>query len=335
MSATSNEFAIDQIDKARYGLQSQIYTFGPTSLPTGLTTVFQVQNWNKSSDGAAKACILESLAMTQQAFSNNAGVQAIWTADNVPSDSAQGWADGFRAGLRAYPTRAIAKDNLKLVLSNTTSAPISGFQCNYGVSVVSLNLFQRLLNGWPSNAADQAAISSLQQAANTANPSNPKNISNEIQQLLQSGYRPFSLAQMLTSLFENRRVSNPKNCVPFHLAVGTGATASPTKTINVPNGLVYILRGISLEGSPSMNLVIDRDGDSALINQLNGAAWVQADDLPWEFFVPFNDHIGVTANGSSATYVVRLDIEAYQESDLLLAHLMMGSLTPKVQVGLQ
>jgi hypothetical protein len=336
MGATLNAFGIDQIDKARYGLQSQIYTFGPVTLPAGQTTVFQVQNWNtrdSSSANIAKVCILKSIAATQ-----NAGVQITWAADNQQSDQAQGWTDGYPAGLRAYPTFAVAGSNLKLVVNNTTGAPIAVFQLNYGVTVMSLNLFQRLLYGFTANDADSAALQALQSQA-----SQNQDINSEVTRLLQGGNRPFALDSVLMNLFENRRISNPPAVVPFHMAVPANSTASVTKTISVGGNLVYVLRGISLEGAAAgMNIVIDRDSDAALVNQLNAAAFAQADDLPWPFFIPFNNHIGITCNGSSgATYPVRLDIEAYQSSDLMLAHLTavgqtgMGTITPKVQIGLQ
>jgi hypothetical protein len=343
-SATLNGFAIDQIEKARYGVQHQTYTYGPTTLPVGQSTIFQVQNWNTQADGTAKVCVLTDLAATQ-----NSAAQLQWMNDSQQSDQAQGWTDGYPANMLPYPTFVVAGKNLKLVANNMSGAPINNFQLNYGLAVLSLNLFQRLLYGFSSNAADQAALNSLQQDENqraAQRGSTPQNINNEISRLLSSGHRPFSLESVIKNLLDNRRITNPKDAVPFHMTIAANATASPTKNINVGNGdtvqFVYVLKGISLEGATAgLTLTIDRDNDVALVNQLNAAAYVQVPDIPWQFFIPAKDHFGVTINGNPGTYPVRLDIEAYQASDLMIAHLTavgqtgMGSITPKTQVGLQ
>ncbi len=336
MPATLNAFNKEQITFARYGLQSQIYTFGPISLPTGQTVVFNVQNWNPSSS-IDKVCILESLATSPP----DPLVQIQWVADGNQSDTAQGWTDGFPTGTRALPVFAVAGSNLRLVINNMRVTPLASFQLNYGVTVMSYNLFQRLLQGFAPNAADQTALASLQSDENAKaaqRGTTPQNLTNEVSRLLASGSRPFSLGSMLTNLFENRRVTSPTESIPFHLVIATGMTESPTKTISVPSGLVYILRGISLEGANAgLTMNIDRDDDTALVNQLNAPAFAQADDLPWPFFLPANNYFGVTLNGNPGTYPVRLDIEAYNDSSLMLGHLMMvGTPTPpKIQVGLQ
>lgn len=321
-----------QIDAARYGYQMQTYTWGPATLNPGPIQIFSVQAWNPPSGDINKICVIESIAATQ-----NASVQLQWTYDGVQSDSAQGWTDGFPAGLRRYPTRIIAAKQLSLVATNQSGASISDFQLNYEVSVLSLNAAQRLLLGYQLTSMDAAAIADLQNRANAAAPEGvqPTNVSSQITSLMKSGQLPLSLEHIYENLFANRRVSNPALAVPIHLTIATGQTVSSTRTINVPTGMVYILRGIAMEGASVVTLSIDRDGDGSYINALNGAAFVQADDLPWRFFVPFKDHIAASISGSPGTYPVRIDVDAYVASDLMLQHLLVQPMSASVEVGMR
>jgi len=329
MSATLNTFNdLNQIRHANYGLQTQTYTWGPGTLPTGETQIFSLSNWNQG-NAVVKAVILEAVAATQAA-----GVQVYWTADTLLSDRAQGWTSGFPAGMRMYPTRAVAGTNMALYVKNNSGAPIANFQFNYVMTVISLNTFQRLLNGFAYTSDDNANIA--------AQMKNEGDVVKKIANYFSQGYRPFSMSSMFANLFENRRISNPPDTAPFKLSIPTDATVSTSKSISVTNpgsgppNFVYILKGISLEGAPAgMTLTIDRDGDTALVNELNAPAWVQADEKPWPFFLPANNHYQITANGNPGDYYVRLDIEQYNASQLLLAHLNMGVDITQVDLGLQ
>ena len=319
----ANIFDQSQIDKARYGYQKQTYTWGPATLAVGSTTIFTVQNWNTPNNEVKKICTLDGLYATQ-----NINVQLQWTYDDYQSDQAQGWTDGFPSDMRKYPTRAISSRLLKLVVNNQTGSTIANFQINYEVSVQTINTFQRLLLGFQSTKADTDALSDLASAQ--------PDINTQVQQLLSKGTFPHSFTSVYNALFLNRRVSNPPTAVPFHLVIPSGGTLSNIRTITVPTGLIYIIRGISLEGAPNITLSIDRDNDSTYVNTINAQAFVQIDDSPWEFFIPFKDHIAVSATGSTAaTYPVRIDIDAYMASDLLSQHLLMSNVTSKVQIGLQ
>ena len=326
MSATLNQFAQDQIDKARYGIQTQTYTFGPVSLPTGQSTVFSVQNWNLDND-IAKVCIIEGIAVSPQ----NSGVQVTWTADNVPSEGSQGWTDAYPAGCRMLPVYVVAGKSLSLVVNNQSGAAVSNFQLNYVVTVMTFNLFQGMLFGFGQTKLDTAAIQALQQ--------DQPDIMKEINRLFAAGNRPFSMATVFDALFANRKLNTPSLSVPFHLTIPPGQTQSAPRSVPVSNsgGLVkyvYVLRGVSMEGAPAVTMTVNRDNDTDLINQLNGPAFVQADDHPWPFFVPAKGHYVITYSGSPGTYPGYLQFDAYLASDLMLAHLDL-KVTPKSQIGLQ
>jgi hypothetical protein len=318
----ANTFDQSQIDKGRYGYQKQTYTWGPATLAVGSTQVFSVQNWNPMNGDVNKICILESLAATQ-----NANVQLQWRYDNQQSDTAQGWTDAFPAGLRRLPTRAIAAKQLILTANNLSGGTIASFQLNYEVSVQSLTSMQRLFLGFALTSADKAALAEI--------ANNEKDINSKVTELLNKGTKPNSFESIYNALFASRRLSNPDMAIPFHLTIPTGGTVSQARNIQVPSGLIYVLRGISMEGASAVTVNIDRDNDSSYVQDLNGAAWVQADELPWNFFMPFKDHISISITGTAGTYPVRLDIDAYMSSELLLQHLRMAPVTSKVQVGLQ
>lgn len=343
MPATLNAFSSTSFNQLAFGIETQTYTFGPVTLGTGETQIFSVQNWNSSDDDIQKVVILEEIA----AGPSDANVQVYWTADSQQSNRAQGWLDGYPPQYLPLDVYTVAAKNMALYVNNNRGSTLANFQLNYTVTVMNFSLFQRLLWGFAENPADTAAIQTLQDQENTivaqksqATGKNvqPKNVQNEIQALLKSGARPFSFEDMYSALFANRRKNNPNNANPFHEAVPSGASKSNGTNITVPNGYISILRGVWLNSaSTGMNLMIDRDKNTSLVDQLNAPAFVRGDYLPLRFFLPFKDHVNAYVNGTSGTtYPVRLDIQNYQQSDLLMGHLWIpGYIKPKIQIGLQ
>ena len=319
-------FGRDQIAQARYGYERVTYTWGPGTLGTGLTPVFDVSGWNPTDDPAQKAVVLEAIAVTQ-----NPAVQLIWTYDGSSSNVAQGWTDAFPAGLRPYTLHAQAVSRISLAVNNVSGSAITGFQLNYTVSVRLLTVAEKLLYGYPLSPADLDALKTLP-------PVDGQDGLQQVQALVAKGTLPIDFrSRTYDALFANRRLPDLGVAVPQHLTIPTGGS-SATQAIPVARGQYGLLVAMGVEGQPTVTLSIDRDSDLGYW-QFNGAAVAAADDAPLNAFIPFKERLVINVLGSPGTYAIRPYVLSLAPSDLLTLHLRLST-TPranyaKVVVGLQ
>jgi hypothetical protein len=336
----NNVFSRASIDAVHFGYERVWYTYAAsalTPLPAGMTQIFDVSNWNPN-DNVEKICTIDRIAVTQ-----NSGVQLVWSYDGKQSDASQGWTDGFPAGMRALNVNIMARSRLALFVNNLTGSSISNFQLNYAVTVMNPSVSEDLLLGYPPSQNDLDLVSTLDHAN-----SNGQQISaySELQAAVNKGTQPLTFSRIFDLMFANRLLPDDPASVPFHLTIPAGAalsSVSASRPIRVPSGEVYILRGIALEGAPAVMLLADRDSDAQYI-AVYGTSFTQADDKPWDFFVPFRSQISfyftnLTTLSSSTTYPGRLEISRYKLSDLLSIHLQLSK-TPaqnyaKVKAGWQ
>jgi len=332
----NNVFQRSSIDAAIYGFERVWYTWGPATLPAGITPVFDVSNWNPTST-VSKICTLDRIAVTQ-----NSGVQLLWTYDGKQSNSSQGWTDAFPSGLRPYKLNAQAAKRLTLAINNTTGSSISNFQLNYAVSVKVLSVAEELLYGFALSEEDIRVVSSLDHVSQGRQQVTAMS---EIKDLLQKGTLPIAWVRTYDALFANRIMPDDTSAIPFHLTIPAGGagTTSTTYNIRVESGMVYVVHGIALEGAPSVILYVDRDSNYQYVT-VNGPAFAQSDDQPWDVWIPFQSHLSVyyatpSALSSPATFPGRLEIARYKMSDLLGLRLRLtnspATSYAKVRAGLQ
>lgn len=316
-------FDIGQVERARYGRETQVYTWGPAALPAGQTTVFDVSQWNKG--GTDKIVVLEAVAATQ-----NTNVQLVWSYDGQQSNIAQGWTDALRAGLRPNPVRAVAANRIALTINNQSGAVVNNFQLNYWITVWSIPAAYRLLLGYELTPQDEAALAQLP-------PQDGQSPLQQIQALIRKGTLPIAWDRQLDALWKNRRVADVGGFVPHHVMTAN-ATAPATFSVRVPQGHVLVLEAIGVEGQPAVQIAIDRDSDVEYL-QVNGAAIAQADDAPLGVWIPATDHFTFNVSGAVGTFALRPEGGLYRLSDLLALHLGIArspaALAAKVQVGLQ
>jgi hypothetical protein len=318
-------FELKQIQVARYGRETVPYTWGPATLLSGATPIFDISDWNPG-DETDKIVVLDSIAATQ-----NANVQLLVSYDGQQWDPAQGWTDAMPKGLVPIAVNAWAARRLALSVNNTGAA-IPNFQLNYTVTVWKLPISYEQMLGYAPSQADMDLLASLPADANGTTAAA------QLTALLQKGTQPISWVRTLDALFYNRRLPDLGVAVPRH--VTTASALFPSSfNMRVPPGQVGVLEGIGFEGQPaSVVLSIDRDSDIGYV-QVNAAAIARSDDMPLGAWVPATDHFTFNVSGAVGTFTMYPIVRAYKLSDLLAIHLGIQK-TPatsyaKVGVGLQ
>ena len=330
MPVAAVQFSKNNITTTRFGYEVQTYTFGPATLATGTTPVFNLQNWNASGP-TTKIVVLLDVAVDPSTAGASL-IQLVWNYDGSQSDPGQGFLDGFRAGTVPTPVFATAQNSIFLNVVNNSGAPVPNFQLNYRIAVIELNIAQKILFKVAPTEDEITLI-------NTLPVENNQSAYQQIQGLVAKGTRPFSFEEMYQSIFQGRRVSVRPEVATRHITVPAGSVEGQYN-IRVPAGTVLVVRGITLPTAPAaLTLLVDRDDDEDYIT-LNGGAYVRTDGAPLDFWVPASNHFTVTAVGAGGTtYTANLDIDTYQLSDLMKLHLNMAktpsALYAKVKAGFQ
>jgi len=319
-------FGRDQITAARYRDEEVLYTWGPNTLNTGITTVFDVSDWNPNDDPGQKVAVLTSLAATQ-----NSGVQLLWTYDGTSSSPAQGWTDALPSGLRPWGLNAQAASRLSLAINNMTGAAVNGFQLNYTVRVKALSVAEKLFYGYPVPDSDLEQVALLPQESGMSGIQ-------QVQALLSKGTLPIDFrTRTFDALFRNRRMPDYGSAIPMHITIPANSQGAQI-SIPLRSGQYGLLTKLGIEGQPAIVVSVDRDTDTGYMT-VNGAAFASADDAPARVFIPAKTRYVINVTGAAGTYAVRPTIYILQPSDLLTIHLGLAT-TParnyqKVLAGLQ
>lgn len=315
-------FSADQFKYAKYH-ERLYYTYGPVTLATGRTTIFDVQFGQSGSP--TREAILDSIAVTQ-----NASVQLQWTYDDRHSDSSQGWTDAFPAGLRPVEGLNIRAFNHLSLAVNNTGSPVANFILVYTVTVRDLTIADKLLEGMPLSPEDSSLVNSLP-------PSNGQTGLQQLQALIQGGTMPIAFRRAYDATILNRRLPDMTLLTPVHVTVGSN-TAAATLSYRPEQGAFLMLEELALEGAPNMTVSIDRDGVLDYMN-VNGQAYTQSSDNPWRPILFVTQSIVFHFSGAAGTYPARIGLRQYRLSDLMAIRLGMtqtpDSLLAKVRVGLK
>lgn len=326
----------------RYFYEKLVYTGWPfagtggaSSLGTGTTTFFNVQNWNEPGQVATRAEIA-MLQMTQQAAT---GVTLAFTADpgNQIDSLNQGDLISARAGERFMSADIRAVDQIAASLDNSQSAAIAGFTGNIAVASRRLTVLDKLfatqVAGLQSSRGAYALLPIEQQALAKVGLT-----AASAAQLVGKGTMPFSTEQWLRVLIDAHTVTVHDDF--FDLSVTSddnpfapyGAKMDPA---NPARGRFLVLDRIAIEGGDKALITVNRDSDTDSYYQVNGAAFVQSDDAPWDVFLAAFEHMTVHAiNDTGATGTntvgVRLRVREVAMSDILAV--LTGRVTDASQV---
>lgn len=325
----ANSFSAQQIALAQYHDELVTYTWGPQSLPAGITTVFAVEGWNDQ-EYPEIICVLERLAATQ-----NAAVQLRWTYDGTQSDQAQGWTDAFPSGMRWLRRNVPAVQRLSLAINNTTGAAVAGYQLNYAVRVRHMNVAEKLLRGYQPSPKDLEVAASIPVRA--GDPS----VIDQVRALVEKGTLPYSRQSTWDALYANRFGPDASNLVPRHVTVGATSTYAQF-TLTPSRGAVLLITGLALEGAPAARLTLARDQqyvpNSGYVD-VAGQAYVQVDDAPWPYEVYARNYAQATVYASPGTYPVRIEGHEIAPGTLLRRRLGLvttgGVEAAKVRMGLR
>jgi len=286
---------------AKYWFERRIYTFGPVTLPTGVTPVFSASNWTDPQRPEWQAA-LTGLWVTQ-----NAGVQISWIYDEHQqgASTAQGFTDAAPSGVRRFSVFAPAVRQLVLSVTNSSGSPISNFQLNYEITLKRLTVAEKLLWGYSLTQADLHRISSLGQDA-----------LEQVKALVERGTSPIPIATEIERTLDNQTLGDADASGLWHATAGTGTQGIAFATVHVKPGEVAVIRSVAIEGAPAAVLYVDRDTDMGLLT-LNGPAFVQANDAPWQpFLMALHSFQFRVAAQSTITVPVRLRITTHRLDNL-------------------
>lgn len=270
---------------------------------TGTTPVFVVSRVNKT-DVPAWAAILDSYALTQNA---SAGMGSKFDRWSNPATTFMGYTDAMPAGVRRADAYMPAVTSLNVELKNWGVSAISNFQFNYWVAMKRLTVADKLLMGIEQFTKDEK--DALDKT--------------EIRKLVAEGKRPLPVGEHLKLAYGGRFLARESKL--YHVDAGTSdSTFAICRPSDYRPGTVLVLLGIAVEGAPNVVISVDRDDDHNYVG-LNGQAFVDGDDRPWEMWVPALDHFSfhIQASTPISAVPVRIDIGCFVLSDLI-----------KVQFGL-
>lgn len=322
MALTAISFSNDQAIKARYYYERLPYTGWPfagtggaSSLATNTTTLFYVAYWNLPSEPSTWRAQLEMIQATQ-----NTSVTLQWESDpqNQLNNTADGTTSALPAGTRQQPLFIGGVQSLKLTLNNSSGAAISGWQTNYSVGMKKLTVAEKLLakranlQGYSLSALEKQALKEVCMSQD------------ELMALVAKGTLPLGIERIQQGIYENRVLSASTD-LWYPQATTTANPFAKYETKYDPSrpteGRFGIVTEISIEGSDNVTLTLDRDGQQNYMG-VNGAAFVQADDSPWQVWIPFlsyaNFNVALGPGASSSTNVgIRIKVLEVEMSDVI------------------
>ncbi len=295
--ATTVPFSQNQAFNAKYWYERLPYTWGPNTLNTGTTPVFVVSRVNKT-DVPQWAAVLESFAATQNA---NVGIGFRFDRWSNPETTFVGYTDAMPAGVRRAETLMPAATSMSVEMKNWSASAISNFQLNYWIGMKRLTVADKLLMGIEQFTKDEK--DALDKT--------------EIRKLFQEGKRPLPIEEHLKLAYGGRFLARESKL--YHVDAGTSdSTFAICRPSDYRTGTVLVLRGIAVEGAANVVISVDRDDDVNYVG-LNGAAFVDGDDRPFDMWVPALDHFSfhIQASAPISAVPVRIDVSCFVLSDLI------------------
>lgn len=285
------QYTQNQAHSAKYWYERIPYTYGPVALAAGWTTAVNVSGINKTKIPQWLARF-GGLAATQ-----NAGVALDLAYDNasLPALADQGFTDALPAGVRELAELDLpAKDRLVLRTTNTTGAPVAGYQLNYTVAMQRLTLAEKLLRGITQLTADEQEA-----LART-----------DVKDLVDKGIAPIPIESMIERTYRNRIVAAVSRT--YHVDVGVADAV--LDTIRAAEGgpdTFLLLREIAVEGADAITVSFDRDQDSNYVG-LAGDAFVEGDGRPWRAFLPALDYLTIHTQAAAPVAGARIRVGYWQ-----------------------
>lgn len=277
-------FSQSQAFAAKYWYEKLQYTWGPQTLAGGATPVntpiFSVSRVNRT-EIPQWVAELSNIGATQ-----NASVALDFTFDRhrIPALSSQGFTNAMPAGLRSMLPDAVgATGSMSLTAQNSSGGSIANFQFNYQVAMRRLTVADKLVAGIDKFTADE--LEAL----------NDKSI--DVRGLIDKGIgHPIPIEDQIRRTYKNRAKVDFRL---LHVDASTSDAAFLTiRASEFGQDRFLVLRELAIEGGAAVTVSVDRDDDINYMG-VNGAAFAEADDRPWDVFIPalhyLTFHIQATA----------------------------------------
>ncbi len=299
---------------SRYWYQRTLYTYGPATLQPGpQPSLINVSGWNPSQSSPDWRVELEQLFTTQ-----NASVQLSGTADGLAFNqgATSGFTDAGRAGVRRMNAHVFATAAVTLGTVNGSGAAINGFQTNLALALRRLTVADKLLANLPLAAEDEDILAMLPEAGGSAAAGQAA-----VQQLVTKGTSPIPIGYELERTAANRLLGDHPNSGWYHVTASASSAGTVFATFAPIRGVGQewlVLREVAIEGAAAITLYGDQDAGNTGLLTINGAAFVQADDQPWDLWLPASTQWQFRA-GAAATLnnvPVRIRVERYAMSDI-------------------
>lgn len=321
---------------------------GASGLSTGISTLFDVQNWNEAAEPTTRAEI-EMLQMSQQPTAGD--VTLTFTAD--PQNETNALSDGdltaARAGERLMPASLKAVDHIAAKLDNSSGAVVDTFTGNVAVSSRRLTVLDKIfatrVAGLRSNngrydltAQDVAALEAIGMTQAQA------------EALVGKGTMPLTTEQWLRILIDAHTVEVHDDFFSVSVTSDDNPFAPYVAKMDagrLNRGIFLVLDRFANEGGNKVKFTVNRDADQDSYWTFDGAAFTQSDDAPWEPFVMAFDNLTIHATndtGASGTQTVGVrtrvrevamtDILAVLTGRVKTAGGVAGQTFAKAQVGL-
>jgi len=286
--ATIIPFSQQQAFSAKYWYERLQYTAGPATINPGSNTIFYVSRLNKT-DTPLWVANLSNIAATQNA---NTALQFTFDKRSIQALASQGQTDALPAGTRAERLHLPAIKNMSLYVQNTGAA-VSNFFLNYQVSMRRLTVADKLLMGINSFTADeQEALKSI-----------------DIKSAVDKGTFPIPIDAQIERTYYNRLLYEDIRLE--HVDVTTSDQSFLTiRASESGQDTFLVLREIALEGAPAITLSVDRDEDYNYLG-VTGAAFVDADDRPWDVFVPALNYLTFHVQGATTLTNVPIRVKVW------------------------
>ena len=333
-SQPNYQFGTDAISLFRLWYEKWVYTTWPlaggttgaSSLGVGSTPIINdMRRWNPHDQYTLQAEI-EMVQGTQ-----NANTLLTWTADPqnyLNGGNNTGSTAAFRGGVRQMATSIRAVQSLQMAIQNNNPAAVANYQLNYAASLRHLTVAEKLaaqaqgLQGYDLTGLEKEALKQLGLTA----PGGTLPTGGALAELINKGSQPFLWRRVQQAIYENRFQEHPWDWRSISVDSSGGTPVQYQGARNGLEGRVLILTGLIAEGGPNLTLNLQRDGQgssTAGYRITNLAGWAQADDSPWDLWIPAKDNLTFNLSlgpGNSGTTTANLGIRvATLELDEILA----------------
>jgi len=271
-----------QAQTAKYWYERLIYTYGPETIASGVNPVFNIQRINKTTTPSWMA-VLSRLAVSQSA---QVALDFSFDGQSIHASAFQGFTDAAIAGVRTDRLFIPAVRNIAMQAVNS-GAPVANFQLTFQAEMRKLSIAEKILRGIQLTPDEHAIAADVGVAP-----------------LVAKGTAPIPWEAQMDRTYRNRIIYEDVRL----LHVDSSSTDQSFLTIQTQSSDEFlVLRELAIEGGAAVTVSVDRDDDSNYMG-VNGAAFVQADDAPWDVFVPAMQYL--TFHAQSATNLTGVPIRA-------------------------